>query len=337
MTSRILLMAPNWLGDAAMALPAFQDVRRHFAADHFMVAARPSVAPFYAAVPYVDEIVTLASDKRSQPLDADVGILFPNSFRSALLLKWGGVKERWGYRSDWRGLLLTRSVRLPRRKMHFGEYYQNLVRGLGMENGPLEPRVHVPPPKVAAARVLLMEKGWQTDRPLVGIAPGAAFGYAKRWPAARFGDVANRLISELGAMCVLLGSDEDRDATTHVESAIRPELATSVIDLVGRTDLPMLMGVLSHCRSLIANDSGALHLSGAIGIGVTGIYGPTDERYSHPLSSAKEPGDLVAAIAHPVFCRPCFLRECPIDHRCMKRILPERVFEPVRRQLEIHN
>src|SRR5262245_13018541 len=98
MTSRIILVAPNWLGDAVMALPAFQDARRHFPAAHLIVAARPSVAPFYTAVPGVDEIVTLASDKRSQPLDADVGILFPNSFRSALLLKWGGVKERWGYR-----------------------------------------------------------------------------------------------------------------------------------------------------------------------------------------------------------------------------------------------
>ena len=108
------------------------------------------------------------------------------------------------------------------------------------------------------------------------------------------------------------------------------------IDLVGQTDLLTLMGVLSHCRALVANDSGALHLAAALGVPVTAIYGPTDERYSLPLSSFESPGDRVRAISHDVFCRPCGLRDCPIDHRCMKRITPEQVFEVVRAQLEHH-
>src|SRR6266446_2362977 len=139
MMSNVLILAPNWLGDAVMALPAIRDVRRHFADARLMVAARPSVAALFRVVPGIDEVVTIDDGKLPDAAGADIGILFPNSFRSAWLLQRAGVKERWGYRSDFRGFLLTRTVRRPRKKMHFGEYYQNLVRELGIDTGPLTP------------------------------------------------------------------------------------------------------------------------------------------------------------------------------------------------------
>jgi lipopolysaccharide heptosyltransferase II len=333
--TRIIILAPSWLGDAVMSLPALQDIRRHFGGAHLAVAARQAVVPLFRAVPGVDDVIVLGGRESAERFDADIGILFPNSFRSALTLKRGGVKERWGYRSDWRGLLLTRAVPRPRHKMHFGEYYQALVNRLGISNGPMTPKVTVSAARVEAATTLLANGGWTPDRPLVGIAPGAAFGFAKQWHGDRYGEVANALVSELGATCVLLGRDDDRDAGRRVQSALRPESAPHVINLIGRTDLPTLMGVLARCRVLIANDSGALHLAGAIGIAVTGIYGPTDERYSYALSCRENAGELVASLSHDVFCRPCFLRECPIDHRCMTRISSEVVFGTVRRQLEL--
>jgi heptosyltransferase-2 len=250
----------------------------------------------------------------------DVGLLLPNSFRSAWLLKRAGVKERWGYRSDFRGPLLTKAVRRPKGKVHFGEYYQNLVRELGIATGPLTPQLEVPQPNVGAAERLLRDRGWSPGQPLVAIAAGAAFGHAKRWPPGRFALVAKSLRDELGAACVLLGLSEDRDAAREIEG----------INLVGQTDLLMLMGVLSHCAALVANDSGALHLAAALGVPVAGIYGPTDERYSKPLPSSESGDNRVATLSERVFCRPCFLRDCPIDHRCMKRIPAERVYTTVR-------
>jgi len=328
-----VVLAPNWLGDAVMALPAIRDVRRHFADDQLVVAARSSVASLFGAVPGIDRIVTLDGGKSLEAVGADTGILFPNSFRSAWLLKRAGVKERWGYSSDFRGFLLTRRAARPRKKVHFGEYYQRLVSALGIENSPLTPELQVPPAKIEAARVLLHARGW-TGQPLIALAPGAAFGHAKRWPAERFAAVADSLTAELGAACVLLGRDEDRDAGRTVEATAGPHTRASLLNLMGQTDLLMLMGVLTHCRVLVANDSGALHLAAALGIPVTAIYGPTDERYSLPLTSSPLARDGVHAIFHQVFCRPCGLRDCPIDHRCMKRIAPERVFESVRQQLQ---
>ena len=318
----IVVLAPNWLGDAIMALPAFRDVRRHFHGQPLAVAARPSIAAIYRAVPDVDRIIILERGNEAASLRGDIGILFPNSFRSAWILKKSGVKERWGYRTDFRGPLLTRAVRKPRRRVSFPEYYSNLVRQLGIETGPPTAQLKVPANVTASALALLQQRGWQPGQPLVGIAPGAAFGHAKRWPAKRYAQLAS-LLTNGGAACVILGRSEDRDAAREIQG----------IDLIGQTDLTMLMGILSQCSTVVSNDSGALHLAGAIGVPVVGIWGPTHERYSTPVTPSEE-RSTVAAMSASVFCRPCFLADCPIDHRCMKRIPVERVHDAVRHFLE---
>ena len=319
----IVVLAPNWLGDAIMALPAIRDVRRHFHGQPLAVAARPSVAPIFRAVPDVDRIVVLERGSESSSLRGDVGILFPNSFRSAWILKKSGVKERWGYRTDFRGPLLTRAVRKPRQRVSFPEYYSYLVRQLGIETGPLTAQLEVPAATREAAAALLQQRGWQTGQPLVGIAPGAAFGHAKRWPAKRYAQLASMLIDG-GVTCVILGRSDDRDAARDIRG----------IDLIGQTDLTMLTGILSHCSTVVSNDSGALHLAGAIGVPVVGIWGPTHERYSTPVTPS-EGRATVAVMSEPVFCRPCFLADCPIDHRCMNRIPTVRVHDAVRHFLGV--
>lgn len=318
----MLLLAPNWLGDAIMALPAIRDVRRHFSSDTLTIAARASVAPVFRAVPGVDRIVFLERGREASQLQGEVGILFPNSFRSAWILKRSGVGQRWGYRSDFRSMLLTKAVRRPRGKVSFPEYYSALVRGLGVETGPLTARLELPDTTIAAAQRLLEHHGWVPGQTLVGIAPGAAFGHAKRWLPTRFAELSKMVAQHAGTRCVILGRSEDRDAVADVDG----------IDLVGKTDLTMFMGIVSQCQVLVANDSGGLHLAGALGVPAVGIYGPTDERYSRPITPS-ENTDRVVALSHPVFCRPCLLADCPIDHRCMKRIPTGRVFDAVRQFL----
>ncbi len=115
----VLIHAPNWLGDAVMALPAIRDVRRHFSGSTLTIAARSSVAPLFRVVSGIDRLEVLDSKNAAGRLTADIGILLPNSFRSAWLLKRAGVKERWGYRSDFRGALLTKAIRRPREQGSF--------------------------------------------------------------------------------------------------------------------------------------------------------------------------------------------------------------------------
>ena len=318
----ILILAPTWLGDAIMALPAIRDVRRHFAGETIIVGTRPSIAPVFRAVGDVDRIIVLDRGNEHSQIRGDIGILLPNSFRSAWILRKAGIKERWGYRTDFRRPLLTRSVPKPRRRVSFPEYYSNLVRHLGIQTGPLTAHLQASAAARAAAMTLLEERGWKREQPLVGIAPGAAFGHAKRWSPKRYAALASQLI-DAGTACAILGRSEDRDAARDIRG----------IDLIGQTDLTMLMGVLSHCHVVVANDSGALHLAGALGVPVVGIWGPTHERYSSPVTPYED-SRTVAALSESVFCRPCFLADCPIDHRCMKCIPTERVHEAVRRFLQ---
>jgi heptosyltransferase II len=318
----VLILAPNWLGDAIMALPAIRDVRQHFHGAQLTIAARRSVAAVFRAVAGPDRIIALDRGDEPASLRGDVGLLLPNSFRSAWMLKRAGVKERWGYRTDFRGPLLTRAVRKPRGRVSFPEYYSYLVRQLGIETGPLTARLQVPPHNRTAALALLEARGWKAGQPLVGLAPGAAFGHAKRWPAARYAQLAS-LLSDAGMTCVILGRSDDRDAARDITG----------IDLIGQTDVMMLMAVVSHCSAVVSNDSGAMHLAAALGVPVAGIWGPTDERHSTPLTPSEDRRS-VTVISESVFCRPCFLADCPIDHRCMKRIPTDRVYGAVVQLLE---
>ena len=376
---RVLIYAPNWLGDMVMALPALASVRRHFPSDTLAVAAPASLAPLFSAVPDVDLVVPLEEEAggksrrwvwRAQARVIasgrfDVVILFPNSFHAAWVAKRAGVPERWGYRADLRGWLLTKTIPRKRRRSrevrHQAEYYQDLVRALGIDPVPVEPRITVSPQVRARATEFLEQHGCGSEAVIIGIAPGAAYGHAKRWPSDRFADLIAMLRQERGATCVLVGSAGDRDAGYAIESSLgsnagagstsrarptgppanRVNVANMVsmpsvpnvpsmpnmVNLIGRTDLLELVGVLASCRAVVSNDSGAMHVAAALGVPVTAVFGPTDERATRPLGNHQ-------VLTNPVWCRPCMLRECPIDHRCMKRVSARRIFEALSAQLQ---
>lgn len=331
---RVLIFAPNWLGDAVMALPAIADVRRAFPAARVTVAARRSISPLFSLVRDVDGVVEIAgrafSDRSSAGRNGtgfDVAFLFPNSFASALIAYRAGILERWGYRADWRAPLLTRAVPRPR-DVHQVTYYQHLVAALGIANGTGVPCVDVSPEHVAAGATLLHDQGWD-DAPLAAIAPGAAYGGAKRWPPERFGELA-RTLADDGIRTVMVGSAADSPAGREVEQAAG---STRIINLIGRTSLGELAGVFRNCRVVVSNDSGAMHLAAASGVPVTALFGPTDETATAPGGAVRGvpsalsplPSALIRVVIHPVWCRPCMLRECPLDHSCMRGITVERV------------
>jgi heptosyltransferase-2 len=252
----------------------------------------------------------------------DAALLLPNSFHTAALAWRAGIRERWGYATDWRGMLLTRPVPPPRR-VHQASFYQHLVRTLGFPTGVLEPAIAVPASSAAKAADLLESAGWDRRTPLMALAPGAAYGGAKRWPASSFAEAATTLGAD-GCVAVLIGSLGDAPAGRECLEQIGR--GAPVLDLIGRTDLMTLAGVLSRCRGLLSNDSGAMHLAAALGVPVTAVFGPTDETATRPLGRASS-----IVLTHRVWCRPCMLRECPLDHRCMLGISVDSVVAAARR------
>jgi heptosyltransferase-2 len=322
---RLGVRAPNWLGDAIMALPAIAAVRRHFSDASLIVAGPGPLAPLFDSVPGVDGVCPLSrgaaavADLRAARLDAI--LLLPNSFRAAHQAWRAGVAQRWGYGTDLRGWLLTRAVRRRRRpdaERHHAYHYQRLVAALGIEPAPLEARL-VPSDAVRSeGRARLERSGCSVDRPPIGIAPGAAYGYAKRWPPERFAELIVRLARD-GSTTVLVGTRADEPTGAAIESSVaRLGGAPGMVNLIGQTDVRGLLGVVGACRAFVSNDSGAMHVAAALGVPVTAVFGATDERATAPLGPHR-------IVAHDVWCRPCLLRECPIDHRCMTRISPDAV------------
>jgi heptosyltransferase-2 len=316
-----------------MAVPAIRAVRVAHPTAHLAIAAPAAFADVCAAIPGVDGVVPLpgsgirALGAHVAALEAggfDVAILFTNSFASALAASRAGIAERWGYRRDLRGRLLTRAI-APRAGgrdrspglagPHHSAYYLRLVASLGMP--PVEaigPTVDLRAPARAAAQAaaLLAEAGVAADARLVGFAPGAAYGSAKRWPPERVAAAIAGVI-DAGARPVVVGAAGDREIARAIQSALDPAVRGAVVDLVGRTDVATLMAVLARCAVVVANDSGAMHVASAVGRPVVAIFGPTDERATAPLG----PHTLVR---HEVWCRPCLLRACPIDHRCLRGV-----------------
>jgi heptosyltransferase-2 len=271
---------------------------------------------------------TMSEDvQRVQAERIDRAILFPNSFASAWGVRRAGVTERWGYAADLRSPLLTRAIARPGGSRHQASYYQHLVRQLGMPTGALEPVLRIPTATVDDARALIAARGWGGSRPLLVVAPGAAYGTAKRWPPGYFGSVVTRAIQETGAHVVLVGTAADADAARLVLESIDAGPRASVIDVTGATTLHTLAGVMSLAAACVSNDSGAMHLAGAVGVPLAALFGPTRDKETAPLT---RPGGRAEVLINQVWCRPCMLRNCPIDHRCMTGLRPERVFESVR-------
>ncbi len=350
---RVAIFPPNWLGDAVMALPAMGAIRRHFA-DHTVIAvARPSVAALFKAVPGVDVVVAIEGSRRVESVRgarADVAVLLPNSFASAWLARRAGIAERWGYAADFRRLLLTRAVSRSRGG-HHADYYGRLVEGLGFGAVPVGAvPLGVSEGARQSADRLLASRGCRPDDRLVGVAPGAAYGSAKRWPAERFAGLVAMLERQAGVVPVLLGGAADRGVAREVERALgrmefgrdaspdgraRPAGASRWMNLVGETSLPELLAVARRCSAFVSNDSGAMHAAAAVGTPVTALFGATNERATSPIEFG---GRSLAAGGHRIvtaaaWCRPCMLRECPIDHRCMRGIGVAEVFATVMDQL----
>jgi heptosyltransferase II len=336
--ARLVVRMPNWLGDAMMAVPTVAAVRDAYPQMTLAVAAQAGIASIFheRTVAAPDEVISFEPSGEIAALAAgryDAILLMPNSVGSAWTSRRAGIPERWGYGAGVRRVLLTRAVRPPRGRVHQSEYYLALVRALldlppgsivGARGDVAQPLITLTDETAARATALLAREGVDPGAPLVGFAPGAAYGHAKRWPPARVADVIRQLATDRGATCLLVGAAGDRGAGREIESALADN--PRIVNLIGRTDLRLLAGVLARCDAFVSNDSGSMHLAAALGVPVTAIFGPTDERVTAPLGQAD-------VLVHQVFCRPCMLRDCPIDHRCMKRITTAAVFDAVSARL----
>jgi len=321
---KIALRLPNWLGDTVMAVPALRALR-DASPDARVLLAGPWVELLGGQglgdvlVPYPRSWSgRLRTADVVRDFGADTVVLLPNSFEAAVAAVYWRARRRIGFAVDGRSWLLTDALRLPEPRRHQVDEYLLLVDGLGVSPSAREPRLA--PPDVHAdtrrrARELLSQNGAPVGRRRIGIHLGAAYGPAKVWAHERVVEFC-RLAEARGALPVLLGAPSDAPAAADVLREV------PAVSLVGRDGPELLPAVLTEISALVCGDTGVAHLAAALGTPVVVLFGPTDPALTAPLGP-------VAVVHQAVPCAPCFYRECPIDHPCMRGISAEVVGQRV--------
>jgi heptosyltransferase-2 len=354
---RILVRGTNWLGDAVMTTPALLRLREKFPDSHIALLTPKKLEELWQHHPAINEIISFspgrsvfAVGKKLREGKFDTALVLPNSPRSAIEVFWAGIPTRIGYARPWRNFFLTRTVserpgivkmrkrspdeikqlisqqpQTPKPKAqntatNQANEYLHLVAALRASSEPTPAKLFV-----AAEEIEAVRKKFGLDsisNPIFGLNSGAEYGPAKRWPVERFIAAAKEIQKRTNCTWILFGGKNDTEFTDPIQNAI----GSSAINLACKTSLRELMALLKCCRVFLTNDTGPMHVAAALGVPTVAIFGSTSPELTSPFSSSESRVQIVAA---DVPCSPCFLRECPIDFRCMNNIGVEQVTHAV--------
>ncbi|QDT40658.1 ADP-heptose--LPS heptosyltransferase 2 [Gimesia alba] len=349
---KIAVFLPNWIGDAVMATPALRAIRHQYPDAEIVTIQRPYVADALDGLDLVDRTISLKSGQnlvsRLQLLQQlrrerfDLSILFPNSFRSAWLAFLAGIPRRVGINRDGRGWLLTDAI--PARDKQtphpaIDEYLR--IATFLVEEAQTDSEVSLPLSRTMELAVTEADqKRWKAfldqqsaefkSRPLICLNPGGAFGAAKHWPTAHFGELAERIANELDrSVLVVCGPAEKTEALQIVEQA-NHHLVTSLA--AEPLHLGLTKAAIQQAELLVTTDSGPRHFAAPFQVPVVTLFGPTHILWSETYY------DRGLHLQLDLDCGPCQQRVCPLGHhRCMKDLRADQVFRAVVSLLDQQN
>jgi heptosyltransferase II len=362
---KILVRGTNWLGDAVMTTPALLRLREKFPDAHVAILTAEKLQELWANHPAVDETIPFAPSesifsigKKLRGGKFDCALVLPNSPRSAIEVFLARIPQQIGYARPWRNFFLTQAV-APRadavkmRKRSVAEIkeliaknpesriqnpeipksahqifeYLNLTSALGANPEVLPPQLFVTPEEIEAAKIKFgLDK---ISSPIFGLNPGAEYGPAKRWPVEKFILAAKEIRQRTDCVWILFGGKGDLQLCGRIESETQNS-KLKIQNFCGKTSLRELMSLLKLCRVLLTNDTGPMHVAAALGTPVVVPFGSTSPELTGPGLPGDARNHLLKSDAP---CSPCFLRECPIDFRCMNGIGVEQVVEAVVKSL----
>jgi heptosyltransferase-2 len=312
----VLIVAPNWIGDALMAQPLLARLREKRPGIRLDVLAPDWVAPVARRMPEVDEVIPVPFRHGALQLGSrwqlartlkarsyDEAIVLPNSWKAALVPFLAHIPRRTGYVGEARFGLLNRLYRGPDKAMR--RHYARLAEGPEAEpRQPLpEVRLRVDPAHAAATRQRFGIEGRYAV-----LCPGAEYGPAKRWP--HFAPLAERL----GMPIVLLGSPKDAAAAAGIGGK----------NLVGKTTLDEAMDIIAGAEVVVSNDSGLMHVAAALGRPLVALFGSSSPEKTPPQSGRSR------VLWLKIECSPCYERDCPLGHfRCMRELSVDMVLKEV--------
>ena len=329
---RILIVAPNWIGDALLAQPLLARLHERRPGAVIDALAPEWTAPVLRRMPEIAEVIDTSFRHGEVALGGrwrlggalrerryDEAIVLPNTFKSALVPWFAGIPRRTGFLGELRYGLLNVVHKLDATRLPLmAERYAQLAEEPGTP--PERPlpgaRLRVDPANLAAA---LGRLGLARAKPVAAFCPGAEYGPSKRWPARHFAALTGKLAAK-GYAVWLFGSEKDKAVG---EEVVRLS-AGAAINLCGRTDLAGAIDLLSIAEIVVSNDSGLMHVAAAVGRPLVALYGSSSPEHTPPLSR------IARVVRTGIECSPCYARECPLGHfKCMNDLLPERVMQEI--------
>ena len=330
-STRVLIVAPAWVGDAVISQPLLTLLKRCNPAGVIDVLAPAWVGPVYERMPEVSGVIAspfahgeLAWARRRTVAAAlkarqyEQCIVLPNSLKSALIPWLAGIPLRTGFIGEQRYGLLN-----DRRKLDTARFPRLVERfaALAFADGEVLPQP-LPDPSLqidTASRAIAQARlGLRRDRPVVALCPGAEYGPAKRWPAAYYTEIANDMQAQ-GRQVWIFGSNKDAEIGTAIVN-----LAPASVNLCGRTGLADAIDLLALADLVLTNDSGLMHVAAAVGCRVIALFGSSTPEYTPPLSPR------ATTISLKLECSPCFARTCPLGHtNCLNQLKPRRIHDTI--------
>lgn len=338
---KILIIGPSWVGDMVMSQSLYITLKHLNPRVNIDVLAPAWCKPILERMPEVDLAIEMpvghgelnlagrwALGRELKSRQYTHALVLPNSAKSALIPLLAGIPVRIGWKGELRYGLLN-DLR-PDRKIfqYMVERYvalaypkNEMLQKVKLSDSPT-PRLTVD--KQAQANSLF-RLNLNSNRPVIGLCPGAEFGPAKRWPEQHYAEVARQLIAK-GQQVWLFGGEKDKDVTNAIYDALPDEAQPYCHNLAGKTSLIEAVDLLAACDTVISNDSGLMHVSAAVGCKIVAIYGSSSPKYTPPLA------DNVEIVHTDISCRPCFKRDCPLTHMdCLNKLPPQMVIEAINR------
>ena len=343
--NRILIIAPNWIGDAVMSQPLLASLKAIYPQSQIDVLASPWVAPIYRACAEVHQVIEARLEhkqlqwslrkqlaKQLELNQYDACFVLPNSLKSALIPWLANIPLRIGYRGEMRFGLINLALDNPSKinRPPMANHYLSLCNVMYHSeeidaNKAADPQLNISPTAKQSVSAKLQAEGIYTKIIYV-LCPGAEYGVSKRWPTEHFATLAQQLIlNQPEAHVILLGSKGDQALGEDIQT--KAGHTQQIHNWCGDTSLDEAIALIGMSMALVSNDSGLMHIGAALKVPQVAIFGSSDPQHTPPLS------DKAQVIWLNLPCSPCHKRECPLGHlKCLKDILPATVLSMIQKQ-----
>mgnify|MGYP000558929741 CR=1 FL=1 len=334
MKYKILIIGPAWVGDMVMSQTLLKILVDKYQGQVIIdVIANSWASGFLSRMPEINQVIIstfkhgkldlLSRIKLGLELkknNYDQAFILPNSFKSAIVPFFAGIKLRTGFIGEMRYGLINNCYKLDKSKLPL-----MVDRFCALANNGQKPR-HIPKPllnvNTANQNQLIYKFNLNPNQAIVGFCPAAEYGPAKRWPTEYFAELADKL-HEHNYQILILGSNKDILIAEEILAKIKT-VTTKVTNVCGKTSLSDAVDLLNLTKYVVTNDSGLMHIASAVNTQVIVVYGSSSPQFTPPLTNKAK------IIQIKLECSPCFERTCKFGHyNCLKLITPNMVLKSI--------